>query len=109
MGMYPGPSYPDHPTSEELSVMEVDSQIHKVLDLGVNPKPGPDPIPLCRGVASVRVSTSGPVLVAFAILSFHHAHDSTQGLGGDRGEPRDASLPIDAARREVRHTSCEET
>jgi hypothetical protein len=71
MGMYPGPSYPDHPTSEELSVMEVDPQIHKVLDLGVNPKPGPSPVPLCRGIASVRVSTSGPVLVAFAILSCH--------------------------------------
>jgi hypothetical protein len=37
MGMYPGPSCPDHPSFEEFSVAEVDARIHKVLDLGVKP------------------------------------------------------------------------
>jgi hypothetical protein len=105
MGMYPGLSCPDHPSSKELSAVEVNAQIHKVLDLRVNPNPGADPIPIRTGISSVRVSTLGSVSVAFVILSFHHAHDSAQCLGGDRGEPQDANLPVDAARREVRHAS----
>jgi hypothetical protein len=35
MWTYLGPSYPDHPSSEELSAVEVEARIHKVLDLGV--------------------------------------------------------------------------
>jgi hypothetical protein len=107
--MYLGPSYPGCHSSKELSVAEIDTRIHKVLDLGVNPNPGAGPGPLQRGIASVKVSTLGPVLVAFAILSFHCAHDSTQGLGCDRGEPWDADLPADAARWEGRHASSEGT
>jgi hypothetical protein len=38
MGMYLGPNCPDCPSSEELSMEEVDAQIHKVLDLRVSPK-----------------------------------------------------------------------
>jgi hypothetical protein len=46
---YPGPNYPDRPSSEELSVIEVEAQIHKVLDLGVNPTPVPAPSPYGEG------------------------------------------------------------
>jgi hypothetical protein len=79
---YLGPYCPDRPSSEELSVAEVEPRIHKVLDLGVNLTPGADPVPLRRGITSVRVSTLGPVLEAFVILSFHCARDLAQALGG---------------------------
>jgi hypothetical protein len=102
-GMYPGTSCPDRPSSEELSAAEVGPRIHKVLYLGVNPNSSAGPIPLRRGIASVRVSTLGLVLVAFVILSFHHSRDLVQGLGGSRYEPRDAT------RREARLPSSEET
>jgi hypothetical protein len=55
MWMYPGRSCPDHPSSEVLSLEEVEAQIHKVLDLGVNLTPGAGPISLWRGITSVRV------------------------------------------------------
>jgi hypothetical protein len=42
--MYPGSSCPDHFSSEELSAVEVDARIHKVLDLGVNPNPEVGPV-----------------------------------------------------------------
>jgi hypothetical protein len=71
MGMYHVPSCPDCPSSEELSVVEVDARIHKVLDLGVNLNPGVGPVPLQRGVTSARVSMPGSISVAFVILSFH--------------------------------------
>jgi hypothetical protein len=75
MGMYPGPSCPDRPSSEELSVAEVDIRIHNVLDLGVNQNPEVDHVPLQGGVTNTRVNMLGPVSVAFVILSFHCAHD----------------------------------
>jgi hypothetical protein len=46
---YLGPNCPDRPSSEELSVIEVEAQIHKVLDLGVNPTPVPAPSPYGEG------------------------------------------------------------
>jgi hypothetical protein len=61
------------------------------------------------GVASDRVSTLGPISVAFMILSFHCARDLMQGLGGGRSEPRDADPPEDAARREAKRASHGET
>jgi hypothetical protein len=73
MWLYPVPSCPDRPSFEELSVEEVDSQIDKVLDLGVNPNPRAGPSPLQEGVASARASTLSPSLVAYVILSFHCA------------------------------------
>jgi hypothetical protein len=103
MWKHPGMSYPNCPYSEKLSVAEINAQIHKVLDLGVNLNPGAGPVPVRRGITSVRVSTLGPILAALAILSFHCAHNSAQGLGGDHGEPRNIDLPMDPARREVRH------
>jgi hypothetical protein len=71
MWLYLGPCCPDCPSSEELSVAEVDTWIHKVLDLSVNPNLEVGPAPLQGGVASARVSMLGPILVVFMILSFH--------------------------------------
>jgi hypothetical protein len=51
----------------------------------------------------------GTISAAFAILSFHCAHDSAHGLRGDRAEPWDINLPTDTARWEVRHASSEGT
>jgi hypothetical protein len=75
IGMYPGSSYLDCPSPEELSAMEVDAWIHRVLDLRVSPNPRVGPVPLWKGIASTRVSTLGPVSAAFVILSFHNARD----------------------------------
>jgi hypothetical protein len=55
-------------------MVEIDSQIHKVLDLGTDPNPRVRPAPLQEEVASARVSMLGPVLTTYMILSFHHAH-----------------------------------
>ncbi len=62
MWMYPGPSSPDHPSSEELSAVEINTQMRKVLDLGANPNSGAGPVPLQEGVASTRVSIS-PIFI----------------------------------------------
>jgi hypothetical protein len=79
------------------------------LDLGVNQNSSPVPVPLRRVVTSIRVSTLDPILAAFTILSFHHGHDLALSVGGGRGESRDANVPSDAARRETRLPSSEET
>jgi hypothetical protein len=107
MWAYPGPSYPDYPSSEEWSVVEVEPRIHKVLNLRVNLNPSPSLVPPWRGNASVRVSMSDLVSVAFTILYFYCAHDLAQGLEGSHSEPRDADSPSDAVRWEVRHASRE--
>jgi hypothetical protein len=86
MWTYPRLSYPDRPSSEELSAVEVEARIRKVLDFEVILTPGAGPILLQGGIASVRVSTLGPVAMAFVILSFHCAHDLVHGLGGGRDE-----------------------
>jgi hypothetical protein len=44
--MYPGPSYSERTSSKELSIAEVDAQIHKVLDLGLSLNPRVSPVPL---------------------------------------------------------------
>jgi hypothetical protein len=105
MWAYSGSSCPDRPSSEELSATEVEARMHKALDLRVILIPSVDPIPIRRGITSARVSTLGPISVAFMILSFHCAHDLAQGLGGSRGESRDADLPVDAIVWEARHAS----
>jgi hypothetical protein len=79
------------------------------LDLGVNKNCGPDPVPLWRGIDSVRVSTSDPVSLAFMILSFHCTHNLAQSLICGRDEPQDVDSPSDAVKWEVRHASSEET
>jgi hypothetical protein len=108
MGMYPGPNCPNRPSLEELSTVEVDARIHKVLDLGVSPNPRVGPIPLRRGIASARVSTLGPVWVAFMILSSHGAHDFALGPRGSRDVSREATSPEDAAMWEAKRTPSEE-
>jgi hypothetical protein len=39
MWLYLGPSFLDRPSSKELSAVEVNTQIHKVLNLGANSNP----------------------------------------------------------------------
>jgi hypothetical protein len=84
-------------------------RILKVLDLGVNPNYGLDHVPLWRGIASVRVSTSDPISLAFMILSFHCTHNLAQSLICGHDEPRDVDSPSDAVKWEVRHASSKET
>jgi hypothetical protein len=86
-------------------VAEVNTKIHKVLDLGANPSPGASPTSLHEGVASNRVSMFGPISVAYVILFFHHAHILAQRIGGACSEPWDANLPEDVARQEEKHAS----
>jgi hypothetical protein len=105
MWAYPRSSYLDHPSPEELSAAEVEARIHKVLDSTVIPSHGAGPDTLRRGIGSVRVSTLGPVSVAFTILSFHYACDFMQGLGDGCGELRDAILPIEASGQEASRAS----
>jgi hypothetical protein len=103
MWLYLGPSCPDRPSSEELSTAEVDSQIHKVLDLGANLNPRVSPVPLQEGIVGSRVSTLGPILAAYEILSFHCAHSLAQGLGGGCSKLQEVDSPEDAARQEASH------
>jgi hypothetical protein len=49
MWTYLGPSCLDRPSSEELGAVEVEVQIHKVLDHRVNLTPGAGPIPYGEG------------------------------------------------------------
>jgi hypothetical protein len=109
MWTYSGPSCLDHPSSKELSAAEMEARIHKVLDLRVNMNPGPGPVALWRGIASVRVGTLGPISTTFMIIFFHYARDLAQGLGGGCDKPWDADSPSDATMWEARHASSEET
>jgi hypothetical protein len=90
-------------------VLEVNSRIHKVLDLGDDMNPGASPAPLQGGVASTRVSMLGPVSMAYVILSFHQAHGLAQGLEGGRSELWDVNLRKDVARQEAKHAFNEKT
>jgi hypothetical protein len=108
MGMYTGLRCSDHPSSKELSVVKVDTRIHKVLDLGVSPNPRVGAIPLSRGIASARVGMLDPVLAIFTILSFHGTSNFARGHGGSRNEPWEATSPEDAPRREAKRTPGEE-
>jgi hypothetical protein len=101
MWLYLGPSCPNRPFSEELSVAEINTWIYKVLDHGANPNLGAGPAPLQEGVDSTRFSLHGPILVAYTFLSFHHAHGLVQGLGGAHRELRGTKLHEDAVRREA--------
>jgi hypothetical protein len=75
--VYPRSSYLDRPSPEELSVVEVETRICKVLDSTVIASHDASPDPIRRWIASVRVSTLVPIFVAFVILSFHNIHDFT--------------------------------
>jgi hypothetical protein len=76
--------------------VEVETQIRKVLDSTSVPPPGTSPNPLRRGIASVSIGTSGPISIAFTILSLHCAHDIVQGLRDSRGDTWGADFSMDA-------------
>jgi hypothetical protein len=105
--MYLGPRCPDRLSYQELIVAKVEVRICKVLDLGVIPIPSASIVRLQKVIASVRVSTLGPVLMTFVILSFHYAQDLEKDLGGGCGESWDVDPPADATGQEVRHASSE--
>jgi hypothetical protein len=63
-------------------VVEINSQIHKVLYLRADPNPEVSSAPLQEGVANTRVSMLCPISAAYTILSFHRAHSLAQGLEG---------------------------
>jgi hypothetical protein len=98
-----GPSCNNHPSSEELSAVEVNSRIHKVFDLGADLNSGASPAPLQGGVASAWVSMLCPISVAYVILSFRHTRGLAQELEGGRSEPWDVNLPEDVAKQEAKH------
>jgi hypothetical protein len=56
MCLYPRPCCPDRSFSEELSNVEINTQIHKVLDNRAELNPWAGLTPLREGVASTRVS-----------------------------------------------------
>jgi hypothetical protein len=60
MWMYPGPSCSNHPFSEELGDMMINTQIHRVHAYGVVLSLGTGPAPLREGVDSPWVSLLGP-------------------------------------------------
>jgi hypothetical protein len=105
MWVYPGSSCPDRPSLKELSVVQVEARIRKVLDSAATPSPGTGPDPIRRGVASVRLSTLESIATDFMILSFHYAHDLVQGLVCGRNESRGTDLPMDASGQEARQAS----
>jgi hypothetical protein len=71
MWMYSGLSCLDSRSSKELSAAEINTWIHKVLDLGADLNPVASPARLREGVANTRDSMFGHVSVAYMILSFH--------------------------------------
>jgi hypothetical protein len=62
MWMYPGPSCHDHPFSEELGDMELNTQIDRVLALGAYLNHRVGPTPLREGVDNAWVSPLRPIL-----------------------------------------------
>jgi hypothetical protein len=52
--LYPRPSCPDHPFSEELSDMEINTWIPRVLAHGADLNPEAGPAPLREGVDNTR-------------------------------------------------------
>jgi hypothetical protein len=105
MWAYQGSTCPDCPSPEELSAVDEESQIHKVLDSAAVPPPGASPGPLRRGIISVRVGTSGPISTTFTILSLHYANDIAQGLGDSCGDTRGTDFSMDATGRAMSCTS----
>jgi hypothetical protein len=67
MWAYLGSTSPDHPSSEELSAVEMETQIRSVLDITAVPPPGAGPDPLRRGITSVRVV---PQVLFLPLLQF---------------------------------------
>jgi hypothetical protein len=93
--LYPGSSCFEDSFSKKLSVVEINIRIHMVLDHVANLNPEAGPTPLREGVVSTKVSLFGSVLVAYAILLFHHSHGLVQGLGGAHSTSWGIILPED--------------
>jgi hypothetical protein len=51
-------------------VLEINTWIHKELDLGADLNPGTSPAHLQEGVVSIGVSMFGPISAAYMILYF---------------------------------------
>jgi hypothetical protein len=81
----------------------VETQIRKVLDFAAFPRPGASPGPLRRGIASIRVGTSGSVSATFTILSLHCSRDIVQGLRDSRGDTRGTDFSMDAPGQAMSH------
>jgi hypothetical protein len=79
--------HPDRPFSKELSAAEVNSQVHKVIDVGVNLNPRVGPAPLQGGVANSSVTMLDAILAAFMILCFHCAYSLALGPRGGGSKP----------------------
>jgi hypothetical protein len=105
MWAYPGPNCLDRLYPKELSTTEVETWIRKVLDSSVILSPGSGPDPFQRGITSIRVSTLGPISVAFSILSFYYTRDPVQGLVDCHGKLRDADSFMDALGRDADRAS----
>jgi hypothetical protein len=74
MWMYPRPSCPDHPFSEDLGDIEINTQIHWVLAHGAVLNLGAGPVPLSEGVGIPWVSPLGPTfryLFQFQLLNVY--------------------------------------
>jgi hypothetical protein len=56
---YPGLSYPNHPFSEELGDIDINTWVRGVLAFGANLNLGSGPVPLWDGVDSPWVSPFG--------------------------------------------------
>jgi hypothetical protein len=77
MWLCQGPSCLDCSFSKELSEVEINTQIHKVLDHGANLNPGAGPAPLREGVPNTKIILLAFVLALCVISSTHHTHDLT--------------------------------
>jgi hypothetical protein len=88
--LYPGPSCPNYPFSDELGDAEVNTRIHKVLAHRADLNPGADPSPIHIHFLAVC-----------AISSSHHARVLAQSLGYTRSVPQGVTLPEDMAKQEV--------
>jgi hypothetical protein len=73
MWLYLGLSCPDHPFSEDLGDLKINTQIHKVLDHRADLNPGTAPAPLREGVDNTNVS---PLRFIFGSLHnfIHSSH-----------------------------------
>jgi hypothetical protein len=101
MWLYSRKSCSDCSFSEELSDVNINTRIHKVLDHGADLNLGADPVPLGEGVASTRVSLFGSVFGSLHDFISHCARDFMQGLGYAHSVMRSVNLPENTAKREA--------
>jgi hypothetical protein len=84
-------------------MVEVETQIHKVLDSAAVPLPGADASR--RGITSGRVGTSGPVSAALTSLSLQCARDIVQGLEDSHEDTQGTDISADAPGRATSRAS----